>query len=190
MTQDFAKKRPRKESARGSAPRKTQGRTFYLATFVTGFLGGAFITFLAALWYLKPADNMLVTGGGKPKAESLGKAEEMQWTFYEIFPKSVVPVVEEYTKMGENVVGGNVVGDNSKWALQAGSFIDVLDADERRATLILLGLDASIQKVKVTGTTWHRVIVGPFDSQLARNRALDKLAQAEIPSLQMTIPAS
>ena len=190
MTQDFAKKRPRKESSRDSAPRKTQGRTFYLATFVTGFLGGAFITFLAALWYLKPAGDILVTTGGTldrgtPKAESPAKAEEMHWTFYEIFPKSVVPVVQDYTNMGEKVVV-----DHSKWALQAGSFIDVLDADERRANLILLGLDASIRKVKVTGTTWHRVIVGPFDTQLARNRALDKLAQAEIPSLSMKIPAS
>ena len=79
--------------------------------------------------------------------------------------------------------------------IQGGSYRLVLsktpiDADERRATLILLGLDVGIQEVKVTGDTWHRVIAGPFDSKLQLNRAQDKLAQAEISSIPMKIPAS
>ena len=109
----------------------------------------------------------------------------MQWDFYEIFPKSVVPVVEEYTK-----TGAKVIVDNSRWILQAGSFKEAIDADERRATLILMGLDVSIQEVKVDGASWQRIIVGPFDSVLERSRAQNKLAQAEIPSIPMKIPSS
>ena len=185
MTQDFAKKHRPKKPGPDSPPIAARKRTFSVATFLTGFLAGAFITFLAALWYLKPAGNVRETDEGTPKAEPQAKIEEMQWDFYEIFPKSVVPIVEEYTKTGKKVIV-----DNSRWVLQAGSFKDPMDADERRATLILLGLNVGIREVKVTGDTWHRVIVGPFDSQLERNRAQDKLAQAEISSIPMKIPAS
>ncbi len=185
MTQDFAKKRPSKESTRDSPSSATRARSFSFATFVTGFLLGAFITFLLGLYYLKPAEDIAVTDGEKPRAEPQLKDDDMQWEFYEIFPKSVVPVVEEYTKTGEKVVV-----DNSRWILQAGSFKTAIDADERRATLILMGLDVSIREVKVEGAIWHRIIVGPFDSLLERNRAQNKLAQAEISSIPMKIPAS
>ncbi|MFP6804252.1 MAG: SPOR domain-containing protein [Pseudomonadales bacterium] len=185
MTQDFAKKRPPKELTRDSPPSAAGVRAFSLATFVTGFLVGAFITFLIALCYLKPSEGILATDGGKPRAEPQANDDGMQWDFYEIFPKSVVPVVEEYTKTGKKVIV-----DNSRWVLQAGSFKDAIDADERRASLILMGLDVSIQEVKVDGANWHRIIVGPFDSVLERSRAQNKLAQAEISSIPMKIPAS
>ena len=181
MTQDFAKK----HGLKGSPSVAVRGPAFSLATFLTGFLSGTFITFLAALWYLKPVGVVPPMVAGKPKAEPQAKIQEMQWDFFEIFPKSVVPIVEEYTKSGKKVIV-----DNSRWVLQAGSFKDPIDADERRATLILMGLDVSIRKVKVTGDTWHRVVVGPFDAKLELNRAQDKLAQAEISSIPMKIPAS
>ncbi|MDG1231427.1 MAG: SPOR domain-containing protein [Pseudomonadales bacterium] len=185
MTQDFAKKRPSKESTRDSPSSATRVPSFSFATFVTGFLLGAFITFLISLYYLKPSEDILVSNGEKPRAEPQVKDDGMQWDFYEIFPKSVVPVVEEYTKTGEKVIV-----DDSRWILQAGSFKTAIDADERRATLILMGLDVSIREVKVEGASWHRIIVGPFDSLLERNRAENKLAQAEISSIPMKIPAS
>ena len=56
-------------------------------------LGAPNLTPLAALWYLKPAGNVMADHQGKPKAETRVKIEEMQWDFYEIFPKLVVPIV-------------------------------------------------------------------------------------------------
>jgi cell division protein FtsN len=183
MTQDFAKKNPSTESAHNSPLHAARERTFSLATFVTGFLGGAFITFLTALGYMKPAEDILATDQGKPTAEPQARVEEMQWHFYDIFPELVVPIVEKYTETGEKAVV-----DGSMWTLQAGSFKDSIDADQRRATLILMGLDVSIQKVEVAGANWYRIMVGPFDSQLKRNRAQNKLAQAEIAAISIKIP--
>ena len=185
MTQDFAKKRRSTESVRHPPPSAARERTFSLATFITGFLGGALITFLATLEYLKPAGDILATDEERPKAEPHASVEEMQWDFYEIFPKLVVPVIEEYTKTSKKAID-----DRSRWILQAGSFKDSIDADQRRATLILMGLDVSIEEVKVAGDDWHRVMVGPFDSQLERNRAQNKLAQAEIPTISIKIQDS
>ena len=185
MTQDFAKKRRSKESAHNSPSQAAGERTFSLATFITGFLGGAFITFLATLGYLKPAGEILETDEGRPKAEPQARIEEMQWDFYEIFPKLVVPIVQEYTENSKQATD-----DSLRWILQAGSFKDSKDADQRRATLILMGLDVSIQEVNVAGANWHRVIVGPLDSQLERNRAQNKLAQVEISTIYIKIQDS
>ena len=185
MTQDFAKKRRSTESARNSPPPPARERTFSLATFVTGFLGGAFITFLATLGYLKPIGDILATDEERPKAEPQASVEEMQWGFYEIFPRLVVPIIEEYTENGKKAID-----DGSRWTLQAGSFKEAIDADQRRATLILMGLDVSIKEVEVAGANWHRIMVGPFDSQLERNRAQNKLAQAEIPTIPIKIQDS
>ena len=106
----------------------------------------------------------------------------MSFDFYEIFPKSVVPVVEEYDETGEKVEAEPV-----RWILQTGSFSSPDDADELRASLILMGLDASITKVEVDGKDWHRVMAGPFDTELARNRAQDKLAQAQIKAIPIKL---
>ena len=185
MTQDFAKKRRSKESTRHSPPLAAGERTFSLATFLTGLIAGAFITFLAALWYLKPTGNTMADHQGKPKAETGVKIEEMQWDFFEIFPKLVVPIVQEYTETGDKTIV-----DESRWILQAGSFQDSRDADQRRAALILMGLDVSIHEVSVAGANWHRIMVGPFDSQLERNRAQNKLAQVEIAAISIKIQGS
>ena len=177
MHQDFAKKQRPKKSNR--SPRSTQDqRPFSLITFLTGVLTGGFLTFFAALLNQEPSP----INEQKPIAEPKKIVEEMQWDFYEIFPKSVVPIVEEYTDTGRKKVL-----ENSMWEIQVGSFKDPQDADERRATLILIGLNPVIRKVRVAGQQWHRVVVGPFESQLERNRAQDKLAQAEISSIPIKI---
>lgn len=142
------------------------------------------MAFLATLWLLVPGQSQPVTADiPKPDASADSQVEEMQWDFYEIFPRTEVPVVEEYTDLGTKVAV-----ENFRWILQAGSFQDPDDADEQRASLILLGLDVQTQSVKVSGDTWYRIIVGPFDTELERNRAQDKLAQAQIPSIPVKIP--
>jgi cell division protein FtsN len=176
MTQDFAKQHRDAPKAGGASPPR-------LAWFISGFISGAFMTFLISLWYFVPGPAPSTAIEQRPVAEPEAKVEEMKWDFYEIFPRSSVPVVEEYT-----TTGSKVVIDDFSWVLQAGSFQNANDADELRATLILMGLDVSIADVNVSGTIWHRVIAGPFETELDRNRAQDKLAQAEIKAMPMKIP--
>lgn len=144
---------------------------------------GAFCAFLAALWLFTPGGEPRKASRESPVAEPEAMIEEMQWDFYEIFPRSVVPIVEEYITAGEKIPV-----DDARWILQAGSFRDPNDADERRAELLLMGLSVTTTKAEMSGTVWHRVIVGPFDTELDRNRAQDKLAQAQIQSIAFRIP--
>lgn len=173
MTQDFAK--PHKaEMQKPSNPPPW-------LLFMTGFTAGAFVTFLAMLWYFVAPVEPDSQASVNPVPEPNPPVEEMEWEFYEIFPKSVVPV-EEYNEDGEKVML-----DQSAWILQVGSFRNPDDADELRAELILMGFDVVTKEIEVDGANWHRVIVGPFEAELDRNRAQDKLAQAQIGAIPMKI---
>ncbi len=65
--------------------------------------------------------------------------------------------------------------------LQAGAFQKVQDADNLKAKLALMGLEASVQQVTVADKgTMQRVRVGPFHSPEEMNRARTSLAQAGV----------
>lgn len=65
--------------------------------------------------------------------------------------------------------------------LQAGAFQKAQDADNLKAKLALMGLDASVQAVAVADKgTMQRVRVGPFRSPEEMNRTRTVLAQAGI----------
>jgi len=69
----------------------------------------------------------------------------------------------------------------SRYMLQTDSFQNAVDADRRRAELLLMGMDAQVQTVTLaSGNTWHRVTVGPFTGEKALHRAQNQLAQMNI----------
>tara|TARA_B100000029_G_C17478593_1_gene924710 strand:- start:273 stop:794 length:522 start_codon:yes stop_codon:yes gene_type:complete len=171
MSQDFAKRHSKTDQS---------GRPLSkFGLFITGFISGVSVSFIVYLWQTVPDD---IEAQNILKPDKTAKVEEMQWDFYEIFPKSEVPIIKEY-EGGEQVK----VEDSFAYILQTGSFKMANDANEMRAELLLMGLNASIRKVEVEGETWHRVIVGPLGTDLALNRAQDKLAQAQIESLPLRV---
>ncbi|MCO6440576.1 MAG: SPOR domain-containing protein [Nitrococcus mobilis] len=55
---------------------------------------------------------------------------------------------------------------SASYLLQVGSFRNPDDADQLKAQLALLGVEASIQNVELaSGETWHRVRIGPFSDR-------------------------
>ena len=172
MTQDFAKRHS-----------KVNGRNAYLpgwVWFFTGLVAGIFVSFLVYLWKFVPPDPVTADIRELPKAEPNQVVEEMQYRFYDLFPNYEVPIVEEYNTEGKRI-------ESFSYLLQAGSFRNPNDADELRGQLIPLGLDVFLKEIKVDGTSWHRVMVGPFDTDLTLNRAQDKLAEAEIESIPLKV---
>ncbi|MGI9322180.1 MAG: SPOR domain-containing protein [Pseudomonadales bacterium] len=165
MPQDFAKRHKKPAKAQQAMPRWTW--------FVTGFTSGAFVTFLGLLWYLQepaaPAETDPVA------APSQARVEEDDWSFYEIFRRTEVPIVNEYESAPDTVA----TGDHA-WILQAGSFRRQDDADQLRGELILMGFDAGIQKSKVEGESWYRVLIGPLETESDKNSAQNKLAEEGI----------
>ena len=73
---------------------------------------------------------------------------------------------------------------STEYILQVGSFPRAEDADKLRAQLILLNLDASIERVEIRkGEIWHRVVVGPFNNQNELTTARSQLVKNEYNAL-------
>lgn len=175
MTQDYAKRRQNPAESRPSLP----GWVW----FITGLATGVFGTFLYFLQDVK-TDPETAAIEESPRGEIVApNVEEMEWDFYDIFPKSEVPVVEEYGPDGTRVE----VEEPSAFLLQAGSFRNPEDADRQRAELILLGLDVFVKEVESDGETWHRVLVGPLETEVALSRARRTLAEADVASIALRV---
>ncbi len=172
MAQDYAKRHST------VSPQQTEWPGW--SWFIIGFVFGLFVAFIIFLWKEVPADEN--SDIAKPTADVIAdkKDGEIKLGFYEIFPKNEVPI-EEYTPEGKKVV----VKQNYSYALQAGSFRNPADADRLRAKLILMGLQVIIQQVEQQDSVWHRVLVGPIDTRLELDRTRNRLAQANIVSIQL-----
>jgi cell division protein FtsN len=109
----------------------------------------------------------------KPVTNTDPKTPKPRFDFYKLLQESetIVPATEtigEGEKSPEHAPTNNM-----EYILQVGSFPNKPEADKLRAQLILLNLDAHIESVELhKGEIWHRVIVGPFESQ-------EKLASAK-----------
>jgi hypothetical protein len=153
---------------------------------------GLFAAFVFYLWKFVPADP--TSNITQPTADIISdthrstnltstnkEVDEIQWDFYEIFPKSEVPIVEEFSPAGERII----VPENYRYALQIGSFRNPDDADRLRAKLILTGLKVYIQEFDQHEIKWHRVLVGPIGSKLEMNRIRERLASENIETIQL-----
>lgn len=174
---------PKDYSRKGASARAGNGGLPGWVWFLTGLSSGVFASFLFYLWHNVPSDPNATAAMAKPGMEimSNGKqsGDKMKWDFYDIFPKSKVPIVQTYGKKGQKTE----VMTPEHFVIQAGAFKTADEADQRRAQLILLGLTPSIKITNQDGVTWHRVMLGPLDSRLDMERMRRKLADANIPSL-------
>ncbi len=199
MVKDYKKKRSapsRKRNRKVASPSGPPGWVWFIAgVAVSGFV--FFLVYLAgredgsAPGTPAPAEDVRPSGGGedvrdvrRPEAdEDLAKP---RYEFYKMLPEMEVEVPDEgpaprpRAEPGEAADGA---APASRYVLQAGSFRKLGDADRRKAELALQGFEATIQSVDVSGETWHRVRVGPFDGRRATSKARDRLLDNGIPSM-------
>jgi cell division protein FtsN len=70
------------------------------------------------------------------------------------------------------------------YLLQVGSFRKHEEADSLKASLALLGLEATIQTVSINGEqTWYRVRLGPFTERDALNQARKRLSENDFEAM-------
>jgi cell division protein FtsN len=122
-------------------------------------------------------------GGAAQKtvpAEVDGKpTDKPRFDFYTILPGSEVPVSEQEIKQATKQEGAA----KDSYFLQVGSFQAATEADNMKARLALLGLEALIQTADIPDKgVWHRVRIGPFANIEDMNRSRALLAQNDIPS--------
>ena len=178
MTKDFAKS----QAPNNSSPSRLAGWVW----FVVGLSLGVFGSFVFYVSQVVPVDAEVAELLDQPKpnpSPARNKVDDLKWEFHEIFPKSVVPIIEEYGDDGAK----RRARTPASYLLQAGSFRRAKDADKLRGELILIGLAPTVKKISRDNETWHRVVIGPLDTELELTRARNRLAEASIESIALRV---
>ena len=180
-------KATRKKPASGQ--RAGAGGRPFLSGFVYGAMAGAVVT-LAVVYYpgeLPPVDMPLTDSGADddtlptvnfefmyrlPRERVLTNVEPLQHP-----PDSVAPVVAE-------------ADPGMEYLLQAAAFRGRDDADAMRARLILAtNMTAEIESARDSaGGTWHRVLVGPFESRAEMQQTLATLQEMDVSPVALERP--
>lgn len=113
-----------------------------------------------------PASSSPAPLPGKPGDKPL---EKPRFDFYKVLPEgeqaAPVPAPKPQASGAEPLY------------LQVGSFQNPIDADNLKAKLALMGLEAAVMQADVPDKgTMHRVRIGPFDKPEEMNRARTELA--------------
>lgn len=113
--------------------------------------------------------NDSLDNNGESEAAGATPAEpkKSRFDFYTILPNFELVIPEEDTEVAVDTEPKAIEAPGT-YVLQAGSFTAHEDADRRRATLALQGIESDIQRVTIDDRTYHRV-------RVAATRDLDEL---------------
>ena len=181
MTKDY------KGSAREGGGRKGGGSL--LLGILIGLILGLSIA-LAVAWYInKMPSPFLSRQASPPKSEGPKAAptiartdqkavkapeDKPRFDFYKILPGTEEPATDQQLRDAQQ----GSAAPKEAFFLQAGAFQSAPDADNLKARLALLGIEASIQTTSLPEKgVWHRVRVGPYTSVEELNRTRDTLKQ-------------
>jgi cell division protein FtsN len=111
-------------------------------------------------------------------AETKGAAPERQrFDFYRILPGQEVPVTDRELRAAAKEAP-KAGAPSDIYFVQAGAFQSPADADQLKARLALMGLQASIEPANLPDKgTWYRVRLGPYTQLDEINRVRQTLTQ-------------
>ncbi len=120
-------------------------------------LGMALGLSAGGLWWLNSQPQKAPPKQGKgEKAEK--PAPSVHYEFYKVLPERKVSVPPPRREVQPE----QKPKPSQAFLIQVGSFQALAPADRLKARLALLGIEASIEEVRVRGKTLYRVRVGPF----------------------------
>lgn len=135
-------------------------------------------------------DKMKKKAATAKKADASSNKTAPRFNFYTILPEMEVFIPEselQSSGSGDSTGEYTIDGTGKSYILQAGSFINVDDADRLKASLALLGLEAYLQIVSVNNQRWHRVRTGPYNNTKDLYHSLSLLKQNGIKALPLEI---
>lgn len=193
----------RTTNANHGSPRSKSGGGFLLGVFVGLIIGLALA--LGIAFYLNKTPIPFMTKKSAPdKPVEPGKspgiagmpgakapvAEKPKFDFYKILPGSEEPVTEKDLKAASKAKPEEIKG---VYFLQAGSFQNPADADNRKAQLAIVGFEAAVEPVNLPDKgTWYRVRMGPYTRIEEINKVRSSLAAngIDVSLVKLKDPAS
>ncbi len=173
--------------------RRSQRGGFLLGLFVGLFVGLAVA--LGVAFYLNktpipfgkkpsakddPSKTPAVAGMPQPGTAAKDKPK---FDFYKILPGAEESVTEKELKEAARKKSAAEAakaaeGPKAIYYIQAGSFQNPADADNQKAKLALLGLEAAVEPTSLPDKgTWYRVRLGPYSKIDDLNRVRQNLTQ-------------
>lgn len=168
-----ARKKPAARGKNNTAPARSVWRWYF-----AGLASGIFLSFLLYLGTL-PDGAGPEPGPGQAKAEP-ETPPKPRFDFYTMLPEQEIEVDEPVQQPSRNATTAE---PEAYYLLQAGSFRQREDADRRRAELLLLGLEPSVEEAQGENGRWFRVYLGPFESRSTMSRARSLTAAQNIDTL-------
>ncbi len=104
--------------------------------------------------------------------------------FYTVLPDREVAVVVDEGGNNGSIAPLEKPQTFQQYILQVGSFNNFADADELKARLAFLGLEARLAKASINNSIWYRVQLGPFQSSNGLSKTKNLLIQNKIKYLQ------
>ncbi|MFH1044944.1 MAG: SPOR domain-containing protein [Pseudomonadota bacterium] len=168
-----------------AATRKKSGGGMLLGIFIGLILG--LVVAVGVAWYMnktpipflnkvKPPEKAAAEPGkaiAKPDEKTTQQMEKPRFEFYNILPGVEEPVTEQQIKQA-----AKPGAPTENFLLQAGSFQNPADADNLKARLALLGVEAGVEPINLAEKgTWYRVRIGPYSKVDEINRVRQSLAQ-------------
>lgn len=174
---------------RQTTPKAKTGGGLLLGMFI-GFLLGlgtaaaiAIYVFKVPVPFLdkvKRAEKAVPIAPGLTEAPRSGKANDTKprFDFYRILPGQEETVTERQVKEAQQAAAKTGAAPKDAYFLQAGAFQNPADADNLKARLALLGLEASVEPTDLPDKgVWYRVRLGPYASVESINVVRAQLAQ-------------
>jgi cell division protein FtsN len=90
-------------------------------------------------------------------------------------PPSADPLGDLAKAKSESPAFNSGASDPFNYFIQAGAYRTPEDAEQQRARLLLLGMQAKVTEREQAGRTVYRVRVGPFDKKDDADRIKDRL---------------
>ena len=168
-------------------PRSDSSGSFLIGLFF-GFLLGLGVAAGIAIYFFKTPipfadkprtqDKPLAIDQKTPEAAKAAKAEEKpRFDFYQILPGKEEQVTERQVREAAKQAAKPGAPKES-YFLQAGSFPNPADADNLKARLALMGIEANVEPANLAGKgVWYRVRLGPFTRVDEINRVRQQLTQ-------------
>ncbi|WIO74792.1 SPOR domain-containing protein [Porticoccaceae bacterium LTM1] len=202
MSRDYARsssnsnrRKPSRPNARRAPAKKSQKGSSKMFWFLSGGAVGALVTAMILQPEMREDVTDMVADMVPTQKSDKPADNKPKLVFYERLSEDEVRILEDEvarqeaaqvtrpvnspkpeTKPIEIAQPTDSAGQSGQpvYILQAGSFATHDDASGRRAQLLLMNLDASIEKGTIqSGATRYRVMVGPFanHSEMARARS-------------------
>jgi cell division protein FtsN len=124
----------------------------------------------------KPPEKVATAPGTaivKPDEKTTQQMEKPRFEFYKMLPGAEEPVTEQQIRRA-----AKPGAPKENYLLQVGSFQNPADADNLKARLALIGVEAGVEPIDLPEKgTWYRVRIGPYTKVDEINRLRQTLAQ-------------